>query len=363
MMAPAPAPAAVSLSGLTKTFPRAAAPAVSDLSLELAAGTLTALLGPSGCGKSTTLRMVAGLLEPDAGDVRVGHQSLAGVPAERRPVGMVFQRPLLFPHLDVAGNVGFGLRMRGVPRHSRRRLVEEMLALVQLGGLEGRGVDQLSGGQQQRVALARALVTSPQVLLLDEPFSQLDTTLRTQMRTLLADVQRRLGVTTLLVTHDQEEAVELADRIALLDAGRVEQYGTPSDFYRRPASLTVARFFGAGNFVSGTARDGRFHCALGEVLVAGNPAPGPGTLVVRPESLGLTNCTSSNVVHGRVTAADYRGTHIDVTVTTNGVALRVRAAATDSVPVGAPASVHLPPDACTVLPDNSPIGDHSHAQR
>ncbi len=354
--------AAVSLTGLTKTFPGAPAPAVRDLSLDLAAGTLTALLGPSGCGKSTTLRVVAGLLEQDSGDVRVGHQSLTGVPAERRPVGMVFQRPLLFPHLDVAGNVGFGLRMRRVPRHKRRRLVEDMLGLVHLGDLEGRGVDELSGGQQQRVALARALVTSPQVLLLDEPFSQLDASLRAQMRTLLADVQRRLGVTTLLVTHDQDEAVELADRIALLDQGRLEQYGSVSDFYQRPASLTVARFFGAGNFLPGTARTGRFHCALGELVVGGDPEPGPGTLVVRPESLRFTEGTGSNVVHGHVTSADYRGTHIHVTVTFSGAILRVRAPATSSVPVGAPASVHVPPDACIVLPETSSDGD-PHARR
>jgi len=341
--------AGVSVSVLSKTFPGAVSPALSSLSLQLAPGTLTALLGPSGCGKTTTLRIIAGLLAPDAGDVRIGDRPVLPVAPEEREVGMVFQRPLLFPHLDVAGNVAFGLRMRGASRRRRAQQTAAMLDLVQLGGYGGRRVGQLSGGQQQRVALARALVTAPRVLLLDEPFSQLDATLRGQMREMLRDVQLQVGVTTLLVTHDQQEAVELADRIALLVDGRLEQHGTPRDFYERPATLASARFFGARNLIPGVVRDGHLDCELGRLDVAAHQPQGPATLVVRPESLRLTASVEDGTVHGRVTAADYRGTRIDVTVTVGSTRLLVSAPASEPVAVGALTGVHIPETACTVI--------------
>jgi ABC-type Fe3+/spermidine/putrescine transport system ATPase subunit len=343
-------PETVTLSGLTKRFTPTGRPAVDDVSIELPAGTLTALLGPSGCGKSTTLNLLAGLLPPDAGDVRFGERSVLGTPPEQRPVAMVFQRALLFPHLDVAGNVGFGLRMRRVPRRERRDRVEEMLELVQLPGYGDRRVHELSGGQEQRVALARALVTDPRVLLLDEPFSQLDANLRTSMRELLRQVQRRLSVTTLFVTHDQHEAVELADTVALMLDGRIEQHAPPRAFYERPATAAAAAFFGARNIVPGTVLDGRFDCALGSLVVAGDPPDGPGHLVVRPESLRLTEGAARNTVQGTVTSADYRGTYIAVTVMVAGTALHVTAPTSVSVPVGGPIGVHLPPHTCTVVP-------------
>ncbi|MEO7979708.1 MAG: ABC transporter ATP-binding protein, partial [Sporichthyaceae bacterium] len=235
-MSAAPEATGLTLVGLSKCFAGAVTAAVADLSLTLPTGTLTALLGPSGCGKSTTLNLVAGLLDPDAGDVRFDGRSALDVPPERRPVAMVAQKALLFPHLTVADNVGFGLRMRRVPRTERSRRVSEMLALVGLEGFGGRRVHQLSGGQEQRVALARALVTEPRVLLLDEPFSALDTELRAQMRLLVRDLQRRLAVTTLFVTHDLAEAVELADTVALMLGGRLEQHGPTRAFYERPAT-------------------------------------------------------------------------------------------------------------------------------
>ena len=217
---------------------------LSDLSLRVAGGELLALLGPSGCGKTTALKVVAGLLAPAGGDVRFDGESVLALPAERRGAVMVFQKPLLFPYLTVAENVGFGLKMRGLARGEAARRVAEALRLVQLEGYERRRPKELSGGQEQRVALARALVTEPRVLLLDEPFSALDETLRAEMRALVRALQRRLRITTLFVTHDQAEAASLADRVALLLDGKLEQVGPPRDFFTAPGTLRAARFFG-----------------------------------------------------------------------------------------------------------------------
>jgi ABC-type Fe3+/spermidine/putrescine transport system ATPase subunit len=214
------------------------------LSLDVPAGSLSALLGPSGCGKTTALKAIAGLLPIEAGDVWFGEERMTDVPAERRGVAMVFQTPLLFPHMTVGENVGFGLEMRGWPAGRRREAVAEALQLVQLDGLAGRKPGALSGGQEQRVALARALVTEPRVLLLDEPLSALDEHLRAEMRLLIRDLQRRLGITTLFVTHDQREAADIADEVVLILRGQVAQAGAPRAFYTTPATEDVARFFG-----------------------------------------------------------------------------------------------------------------------
>ncbi|MEW6320511.1 MAG: ABC transporter ATP-binding protein [Acidobacteriota bacterium] len=240
------------------------APVLEGMSLTVRSGTLTALLGPSGCGKTTTLRVVAGLVAESAGEIRLGGERLSGVPAEHRGIGFVFQKPLLFPHLSVADNVGFGLAMRGVGPAARRSAVLEALELVKLGGFGGRRPRELSGGQEQRVALARALVTRPRLLLLDEPLSALDEHLRRDMRALVSDVQRRLGITTVLVTHDQQEALELADRVALVLGGRVAQEGAPRDFHTEPASADVARFFG-WCVLHGSWSRGEFRTAAGAV--------------------------------------------------------------------------------------------------
>jgi len=215
-----------------------------DLSLDVAAGELVALLGPSGCGKTTALKIIAGLLRPARGDVLFGDEAFTRVPAERRGAAMVFQKPLLFPYLTVAENVAFGLKMRQTPKPETARRVSEALRLVQLEGYDARRPKELSGGQEQRVALARALVTEPRVLLLDEPFSALDVGLRAEMRALVRNLQRRLGITTIFVTHDQEEAATMADRIGLLLDGRLEQFSPPREFYTAPATPAAARFFG-----------------------------------------------------------------------------------------------------------------------
>ena len=240
---------AISIVGLHKSFGGTAA--VRDLSTEIPAGSFTALLGPSGCGKSTTLAMLGGLQEPDSGDIRFDDRSQLGVPAERRSAGLVFQKPLLFPHLDVEQNVAFGLRMRRVDRTHTRERVAAILDRVQLAALARRKVGELSGGQEQRVALARALVLEPRVLLLDEPFSQLDATLRTEMRSLVKELHSESGVTTVFVTHDQAEAVEVADTIALMLDGHLEGQGEPEMFYTAPPTLAAARFFGVTNELAG----------------------------------------------------------------------------------------------------------------
>lgn len=217
---------------------------LKDLSLKIAAGESVALLGASGCGKTTVLKIVAGLIEPLNGAVLFDAQDVTDLRAEKREAVLMFQKPLLFPFLNVAENVGFGLKMRGLPKDAIRRKVAEALKFVQLAGFENRRVKQLSGGQEQRVALARALVTNPRVLLLDEPFTALDANLRAEMRQLVRRIQRETRITTVFVTHDQAEAVQIADKIAFMHAGRIEQFAAPREFYTNPQTADAARFFG-----------------------------------------------------------------------------------------------------------------------
>ncbi len=241
---------ALSVRRLRKSF--GAVVAVEDVSLDAAPGEFLSLLGPSGCGKSTVLRMVAGLVEPDDGQVILGGEDITRVAVHRRNLGLVFQSYALFPHMTVFENVAFGLRRRGLTEGESRPRVERMLDLVRLGPLGGRYPRELSGGQQQRVALARALVTEPRVLLLDEPLSNLDALLRDEMRVELKRLQERLGTTMIFVTHDQAEALILSDRVVVMEGGRVEQMGRPEEVYRRPATPFVARFLGRANFLAGT---------------------------------------------------------------------------------------------------------------
>ena len=239
--------------------------AVDGVSLAVRRGEIFSLLGPSGCGKTTLLRLIAGLDEPASGTIRIHGEDMTRVPAHRRPVNLVFQHYALFPHLSVAENVGFGLRYKGLPKSAHAARVAETLALVRLDGMEKRSPSQLSGGQRQRVALARALVLKPEVLLLDEPLAALDPSLRKEVQGELKALQRQLGITFLFVTHDQDEALALSDRLAVMSQGRVEQVGTPKDVFERPETEFVARFTGAVNVFE---RDGaRF--------------------VVRPEKLAL----------------------------------------------------------------------------
>jgi len=240
--------AAIKLDQVTKTFDGRVM-AVDAVTLDIAAGEFFSLLGPSGCGKTTSLRMIAGFEHPDSGRVHVGGRDITDLPVHRRDMGMVFQSYALFPHRTVAENVAFGLRMREVPKPEIERRVAAALAQVALTGFETRKPGQLSGGQQQRVALARALVVEPPVLLCDEPLGALDRKLRQQMQFELKELQKRLGVTLVFVTHDQEEALAMSDRIAVMNGGRVEQVGTPTEIYERPRTRFVADFIGEINIL------------------------------------------------------------------------------------------------------------------
>ncbi|MBI2203697.1 MAG: ABC transporter ATP-binding protein [Candidatus Rokubacteria bacterium] len=307
--------AAVDLTGVEKSY--GAHRAVRGVTLTVESGECLALLGPSGCGKTTTLNMIAGFIDPDAGEVRIGGRPMAGVPPYRRDTGMVFQQYALFPHLTVFDNLAFGLTMRRTPRAEVAERVRQALALVHLAGLERRYPRELSGGQQQRVALARALVIRPAVLLLDEPLSNLDAKLRQEMRIEIAELRRSLGITTVFVTHDQEEALVIADRIAVMHEGVVDQVDTPTAIYRRPRTPFVARFIGDANFLPGrvTARDARglvIDTDAGVTVVASDDVARAGDRVivmVRPENLRLSLDTTAepNCVQGVVRTIAFTG--------------------------------------------------------
>jgi len=319
--------------------------AIKDLSLSVPPGALVALLGPSGCGKTTTLRMIAGLIEPDTGDIHFDGDSVARLPPERRGAVMVFQQPTLFSHLDVAANVGFGLRMRREPRAVIAERVRAALAQVQLAGMERRRIGQLSGGQQQRVALARALVTAPRVLLLDEPLSNLDPSLRDEMRELIAQLHAEQGITTLLVTHDRQEAMTLAERIAFLSDGRLQQYGTAPELYERPATVAVAQFFGMTNLFPASIVDGVAQTTLGPLRLAHGAGNCSEAVVgIRPEHIALG--AGENRVVGRITTRTYLGQQQRVTLRASimGTDLTILAPAELLLIVGQEISLSLPPE-------------------
>ncbi|WP_244931845.1 ABC transporter ATP-binding protein [Nocardioides sp. W7] len=276
---------AVSMSGLRRTY--GDVHALDGLDLQLAPGELVALLGPSGCGKTTALRILAGLERQDAGSITVGGRDISGVPANKRDMGMVFQAYSLFPHLTVLDNVAFGLKLRGRSRKDRRTRAADMLELVGLGQHRDRYANQLSGGQQQRVALARALAVEPAVLLLDEPLSALDAKVRVQLRDEIRRIQLDVGTTTLFVTHDQEEALAVADRVGVMNAGRLDQIATPAELYSSPATAFVGEFVGLSNRIP-TRVDGRSAAVLGTpVATLPGSTTGAGVALVRPESVGF----------------------------------------------------------------------------
>ncbi|MDR7420034.1 MAG: ABC transporter ATP-binding protein [Armatimonadota bacterium] len=286
--------------------------AVDHVSLDVAEGEFTTLLGPSGCGKTTTLRMIAGFYHPDAGDIFVRDMRVTDVPPHRRNTAMVFQEYALFPHMTVAENIGYGLRMRGVDAAEARRRVAAVAEMVGLAGQEAKFPNQLSGGQQQRVAVARALVVEPEVLLLDEPLSNLDAKLRVRVRTELRALQQRLNKTTIYVTHDQEEALSISDRIAVMNQGRIVQVGSPREIYYHPVDRFVADFVGLANFVPvQVTAPGRVRLAALEFAVEQATGVGPATLVVRPETVTLSETPPGDgqrvVLRGRVKASAFLG--------------------------------------------------------
>ncbi len=300
----------VRLSGVTKRLGTTLA--VDRVSLDVAEGEFTTLLGPSGCGKTTTLRMIAGFYQPDAGDIFVRDARVTDVPAHKRNTAMVFQEYALFPHMTVAENIGYGLRMRGVDAAEARQRVAAVAEMVGLAGQEAKFPNQLSGGQQQRVAVARALVVEPEVLLLDEPLSNLDAKLRVRVRTELRALQQRLGKTTIYVTHDQEEALSISDQIAVMNHGRIVQVGTPLEIYYHPTDRFVADFVGLANFVPvRVTAPGRVRLADLELEVHRAAETGDATLVVRPETIRLVDAMPPNrgapALRGRVKNSAFLG--------------------------------------------------------
>ena len=296
----------VSLKTVSKHYGEAVA--VSSLSLDVYRGELVCLLGPSGCGKTTTLRMVAGFVEPTTGTVSIDGIDMTHQPPYRRDTGMVFQNYALFPHMTIAANVAFGLENLGWNKADREKRVHEMLTLVELAHLASRLPSELSGGQQQRVALARALALRPAVLLLDEPFSNLDAQLRVRMREELREIIRTINVTTLFVTHDQEEALTMSDRIVVMNRGEVEQIGTPGEIYETPATRFVAQFVGWCALIEGEADDSGTFVSKGGLRLNLAKGHGAGTIVIRPEHIKLASAADRDKsLRGRVVSSDYYG--------------------------------------------------------
>jgi len=356
----------IHVDSLVKQF--AESRALDDVSFHVAEGELFTLLGPSGCGKSTTLMSVAGFQTPEEGSVTVDGDVFfdarrrINVAAERRNLGIVFQSYAVWPHMTVYGNLAFPLKVRKTKRNAIRPRVLEVLELVEMAHLVDRYPHQLSGGQQQRVALARALVYSPSVLLLDEPFSNLDAKLRERARTWVKELQSRLGLTTVFVTHDQDEALSMSDRVAVMSLGEVQQIGTPEEIYRRPANRFVAEFVGNVNLLTGvvaTWERGRLALELEDgrkLWIDSDNTPTPNariTVAVRPESLriepaGTSTLNGSNTLDARVTAMAFLGDHYQYELAAGSLALTVQT----SGPVFAEqVKVHIPADACAIVAD------------
>ena len=354
----------VVITGLTKRFGDVAA--VAGLDLTVQPGELVALLGPSGCGKTTTLRLVAGFMAPDAGEIRVGDRVLSSpgtvIPPERRRMAMIFQSYALWPHMTVAQNVAYGLRFAKAQRTERSGRVDEILRAVQLAGYGARYPGELSGGQQQRVAVARALVVEPEILLLDEPLSNLDASLREEMRFEIRRLHERFGITTLYVTHDQAEAMVISDRAAVIRNGRVEQIGAPHELFERPRTRFVAEFIGKTNLIDAVA-DGAGSVARGRLrlrVAADGLTPGtPAVVSIRPHVITLgprgdapTPPGGANTLAGTVRRASYLGDTVDyqIGLEDSDVVLRVTGPTPARARAGDPVAVTVPAEACVLLP-------------
>jgi putative spermidine/putrescine transport system ATP-binding protein len=332
--------------------------AVEDFNLKAEQGEFISFLGPSGCGKTTTLRMIAGFELPTAGRITLANQDLTYVPPNKRKVGMVFQSYALFPNMTVAENIGYGLRVNGRPKSETKQRVKEMLALIHLEDFQGRYPYQLSGGQQQRVALARALAFHPTVLLLDEPLSALDAKIRVELRQEIRRIQRQLDITTIYVTHDQEEALSLSDRVVVMSQGRVEQIGVPFEIYNFPATEFVASFVGQLNLVPVklvNASD-RLVAFDGQMVKAGRVAEkfsgeNP-RLAVRPEELNPGQKDGHNNVHGKVESIHYLGSIVRIQVNMSGTLFSMDLFNERNLvlpKVGDPYDLHFPIDACWLI--------------
>ena len=357
-------PADVTIERVTKRFDEVVA--VDDLSVEIERGSFFALLGPSGCGKTTTLRMIGGFEEPTDGRIYLGEREVSTLPSYKRDVNTVFQSYALFPHLDVFDNVAFGLRRAHVKKAETRERVTRVLEAVQLGGYEKRKPGQLSGGQQQRVALARALVLEPSVLLLDEPLGALDAKLRKALQLELKSIQEKFGITFVYVTHDQEEALTMSDRIAVMSGGRVEQIATPERMYEEPETVFVADFLGVSNLMQVTAEGpdaGACRVKHGDFVLRASRGDvdrrGETHVVIRPERVSIEpyEATGENRIPGMIDRVVYHGAseQLVIRLATGDVvqALFVRDGSQHEWSQGTPVQVHLPADALRVLPPSS----------
>jgi ABC-type Fe3+/spermidine/putrescine transport system ATPase subunit len=290
-----------------------AKPIIQDLSLDINDGEMVSLLGPSGVGKTTILKAIAGLLQPASGSILINDERVNHLPAEKRDAVLIFQKPLLFPFLDVGQNIGFGLKMARTRRHVAAKKIDKIIEITGLEKLKNRKIHQLSGGQQQRVALARGLVLEPSVLLLDEPLSNLDAELRQQMRELICTIQSQTGTTMLFVTHDQSEALAISDRICLLLNGRLRQTGTPTELFYRPADADIARFFGCTNFMSGTIHNGIFQSGAVSCTTSLDDSP-EAFAVIRPEDIVLSSSGIHNCIAGKVVQIQFEGSTTRISI-------------------------------------------------
>ena len=347
------------IRGLTKRF--GDLNALEGFDLDLEGGEFVSLLGPSGCGKTTALNCIAGLLDPDGGDIQVDGESVIGVPSERRRFGMVFQNYALFPHLTVAKNIGFGLQMQRVPKAQIAERVDDILSLVQLGQFRDRYPAQLSGGQQQRVAIARAVVTGPRIMLMDEPLSNLDAKLRLEMRTEIRRLHQALGLTTIYVTHDQEEALSLSDRVVLMERGRIRQAGTPREVYLHPESAYAANFLGARNLIPAKVVE-RTEDAItvtgesGAVLTgrpSGDLAPGDDAIIaIRPEHIEVGDAGSAsgqNTLEGTIVTVEFLGYGAELSIG-GAISHDLIARTPDAWSTGDRVALTLPPERLFVFP-------------
>lgn len=335
---------------------------LDDLSLSIGDGEFVTLLGSSGCGKTTTLRIIAGFLEPDSGEVFFDSKNMSGVPPYKREVNTIFQRYALFPNYNVFENIAYGLRVRHVPEAEIKQKVSEMLTLVNLEGFEKRHISKLSGGQQQRVAIARALVLKPKVLLLDEPLAALDLKLRKDMQNELKNIQKALGITFIFVTHDQEEALSMSDTVVVMNEGKVQQIGSPIDIYNEPENAFVADFIGESNILDGTMRadyraffSGReFKC-----LDSGFGVNEPVDIVVRPEDVDIVK-KGEGMLDGIVTSVTFRGVHFEIIVDIGGFKWMIQT--TDEHKEGEEVGLFIEPDAIHVMKKSKysgQFGDYS----
>ena len=335
---------------------------LDNLNLDIRDGEFITFLGPSGCGKTTTLRIIGGFVEPDSGDVMFDSQKINGVPAYKRQVNTIFQRYALFPHLNVYENVAFGLRVSKTPKDEIDQKVTEMLKTVNLSGFERRRVSSLSGGQQQRVAIARALVNSPKVLLLDEPLGALDLKLRKDMQNELKSIHDKMGITFIFVTHDQEEALSMSDRIVVMDLGKIQQIGTPTDIYNEPQNAFVADFIGESNIIDGImVKDGLVKiCGKEFNCVDSGFAPNePVDVVIRPEDVDVVS-TEDGILTGTVTAITFKGVHYEIIVDIQGFKWMIQS--TDSSAVGDVIGISVRPDEIHIMKKSEysgKFGDYS----